>query len=45
MCIMCACLFSALSRRVGALQIPIIIIIKGNKRQAMTCLNVRLQEK
>ena len=28
MYIMCVCLFSALSRRVGALQISIIIIIK-----------------
>ena len=27
MCIMCVCLFSALSRRVGALQIAIIIIL------------------
>ena len=27
MYIMCVCLFSALSRRVGALQMPIIIII------------------
>ena len=29
MYIMCACLFSALSRGVGALQIPIIIIVKS----------------
>ena len=28
MYIMCVCLFSALSRRVGALQISVIIIIK-----------------
>ena len=36
MYIMCVCLFSALSRRVGALQISIIIIINewlaGNER-------------
>ena len=30
MYIMCVCLFSALNRRVGALQISIIIIIKDN---------------
>ena len=44
MYIMCVGLFSALSRRVGALQIYIIIIIKGNMLQAMTFLNVRLQD-
>ena len=33
MYITCVCLFSALSRRVGALQISIIIIIKTRKRK------------
>ena len=33
MYIMCVCLFSALSRRAGALQISIIIIYKINKKQ------------
>ena len=37
MYIMCVCLFSALSRRVGALQISIIIIIK-NSLPAFVCV-------
>ena len=32
MYIMCICLFSALSRRLGVLQISMIIIIKGVKK-------------
>ena len=32
MYIMCVCLFNALSRRVGALQISIIIIIKSSQQ-------------
>ena len=39
MCIMCVCLFSALSRRVGALQISIIIIkLDYCTRYVMQCL-------
>ena len=37
MYIMCVCLFSALSRRVGALQISIIIIIIMNTVNKMQC--------
>ena len=33
MYIMCVCLFSALSRRVGTLQISIIIVIKKKKKK------------
>ena len=39
MYIMCVCLFSALSRRVGALQISIIIIIT-NKEAALKMQNI-----
>ena len=37
MYIMCVCLFSALSRRVGALQISIIIIIRPSVRRLFCC--------
>ena len=36
MYIMCVCLFSALSRRVGALQISIIIIIINNRTETVS---------
>ena len=39
MYIMCVCLFSTLSRRVGALQISIIIIIESNLRDGRYLCN------
>ena len=43
MYIMCVCLFSALSHRVGAVQIPIIIIIKMHRAYVTMIQGIKMR--